>query len=159
MDKKVFIFLPFGDQKNFRGDEHPDFVITQLSTSAMLQDLGRVYNYQDIPGKTINKFIKDKIEEYRPDWIIAEGNSATALLELKLPNSILINPKVNADKIKEVPKEVRDSSFGYFGKDFEKDYERFQSVYPNSAWYPETSIDLLDMKSMISTIINSDEEW
>ena len=159
MDKKVLIFLPFADQKNFSEDEHPDFVITQLSTSAMLQDLGRVYNYQDITGKTINNFIMDKIEEYRPDWIIAEGNSATVLLELKLPNSILINPKVNADLINEVPKEVRDSSFGYFGKDFEKDYEIFQSVYPNSAWYPAAKISILSLKSMIETIINTDDEW
>ena len=159
MDKKFMIFLPFADQKNYRENEQSDFVITQLSTSAMLQVLGGVYNYQDIPGKTINHFMKEKIEEYRPDWIIAEGNSATALLELKLPNSILINPKVNDDILKDTPKEVRDSSFGYFGMDFEKDYEIFQSVYPNSAWYPATQISILSLKSMIETIINSDDEW
>ena len=159
MDKKVLILLPFADQKNFREDEHSDFVITQLSTSVMLQDLGKVYNYQDIPGKNVKEFIQKKIEELCPDWIIGEGNSATALLELKLPNSILINPKVNADLINEVPKEVRDSSFGYFGKDFEKDYEIFQSVYPNSAWYPAAKISIWSLKSMIETIINSDEEW
>ena len=159
MDKKVMIFLPFADQKNYREDEKSDFVITQLSTSAMSQDLGIVDNYQDIPGKTINHFMKEKIEEHRPEWIIAEGNSAIALLELKLPNSILINPKVIADNIKEVPKEVRDSSFGYFGMDFEKNYEIFQSFYPNSAWYPAAKISILSLKSMIETIINSDDEW
>ena len=129
MDKKVLIFLPFADQKNFREDEHPDFVITQLSTSAMLQDLGRVYNYQVIQRKNVKEFIQKQVEEFKPDWVIAEGNSATALMELKSPNSILINPRVNADLINEVPKEVRDSSFGYFGKDFEKDYEIFCFVY------------------------------
>ena len=159
MDKKVLIFLPFTDQKNFREDEHPDFVITQLSISAILQQMGKVFNYQDIPARNIKEFIKTKIGVFRPDWIIAEGNSATALLELKLPNSILINPKVNADIIKEVPKEVRDSSFGFFGKDFEKDYEIFQSVYPNSAWYPAAKISILSLMSMIKTIINTDEEW
>ena len=102
---------------------------------------------------------KKKIDEFMPDWIIAEGNSATVLLELKFPNSILINPKVIAELIKNVPKEVRDSSFGYFGKDFEKDYEIFQSVYPNSAWYPAAKISTLNLKSMLETIINSDEEW
>ena len=159
MEKKVLIFLPFADQKNFREDGHPDFMRTQLSISAILQEMGKVFNFQDIPSRNIKEFIKTKIEEFRPDWIIAEGNSATALLELKLPNSILINPKVNADIIKEVPKEVRDSSFGYFGKDFEKDYEIFQSVYPNSAWYPAAKISILSLKSMIETIINNDAEW
>ena len=159
MDKKVFIFLPFADQKNFREDDHPDFVITQLSISAMLKEMGMVYNYQDMPIKNVKEFIRKKIDELMPDWIIAEGNSASALLEVKFPNSILINPKVNADIIKEVPKEVRDSSFGYFGKDFEKDYEIFQSVYPNSAWYPASKISILSLKSMVETIINSDEEW
>lgn len=159
MDKKVLIFLPFADQKNFREDEHSDLVITQLSISTILQEMGKVYNYQDIPSKTIKYFIKEKIEENRPDWIIAVGNSATALLELKLPNSILIDPKVYAEQIKEVPKEVKDSSFGYFGMDFEKDYEIFQSIYPNSAWYPAAKISILSLKSMIETIINTDEEW
>ena len=159
MDKKVLIFLPFADQKNFREDEHPDFVITQLSISAILQEMGKVYNYQDIPRKNVKDFIQRIIDEFMPDWIIAEGNSATVLLELKLPDSILINPKVNADLIKEVSKEVRDSSFGYFGKDFEKDYEIFQSVYPNSAWYPAAKISILSLKSMIETIINTDDEW
>ena len=159
MDKKVMIFLPFADQKNLREDEYPDFVITQLSISAILQEMGKVFNYQDLPARNMKEFIKTKIEKFRPDWIIAEDNSATALLELKLPNSILINPKVNADLINEVPKKVRDSSFGYFGKDFEKDYEIFQSVYPNSAWYPAAKISILNLKSMIETIINSDDEW
>ena len=159
MEKKVLIFLPFADQKNFREDEHPDFMRTQLSISAILQEMGEVFNFQDIPGKNAKEFIQKKIEELCPDWIIAEGNSATVLLELKLPNSILINLKVNADIIKEVPKEVKDSSFGYFGNDFEKDYEIFQSVYPNSAWYPAAKISILSLKSMVETIINSDEEW
>ena len=159
MDKKVLILLPYADQKNFREDEHSDFGITQLSTSVTLQELGKVYNYQDIPVKNVKQFILKKIEEFKPDWVVAEGNTATALMELKLQNSILINPKVDADLIKEVPKEVRDSSYGYFGMDHEKDYELFQSVYPNSAWYPATKISILSLNSMIETIINSDEEW
>lgn len=159
MEKKTLILLPYADQKNYRKDEKSDFVITQLSTTAMLQDLGIVYNYQDLPRKNIKEFIQKKIDEFMPDWIIAEGNSATVLLELKFPNSILINPKVIAELIKNVPKEVRDSSFGYFGKDFEKDYEIFQSVYPNSAWYPAAKISILSLKSMIETIINTDDEW
>ena len=159
MDKKVLIFLPFADQKNFREDEHPDFMITQLSISTLVQEMGKVYNYQVIPRKNVKEFIQKKIEELSPDWIIAAGNSATALLELKLPNSILINPKVNTEFIKEVPKELKDSSFGYFGMDFEKDYEIFQSFYPNSAWYPAAEISILSLKSMIETIINNDDEW
>ena len=158
MDKKVLIFLQFADQKNFREDEHTDFTITQLSTSAMLQELGIVYNYQDIPEKKVKEFIQEKIKECRPDWIIAEGNSASALIELKLSNSILINPKVNPEMLKDIPKDVRDNSFGYFGMEYEKDYELFQSVYPNSALYPAAKINILSLKSMIETIIDSDDE-
>ena len=136
MDKKVLIFLPFADQKNFREDEYPDFVITQLSTSSVLDDMGKIYNYQSIPRKNAKEFMRKKVEEHCPDWIIAEGNSATALLELKLPNSILINPKVQAGSLVNVSEEVKETSFGYFGMDYEKDYELFQSVYPNTGWYP-----------------------
>ena len=132
MDKKVLIFLPFADQKNFREDEHPDFVITQLSTSAVMDDMGKVYNYHSIPRINVKEFIRKKVEELGPDWIIAEGNSATALLELKLPNSILINPKVTAESLLNVSEEVRETSFGYFDMNHEKDYELFQSVFPNT---------------------------
>ena len=159
MDKKVLIFLPFADQKNFREDEHPDFVITQLSTSAVMDDMGKVYNYQTIPRKNVKEFIRKKVEEFGPDWIIAEGNSATALLELALPNSILINPNVKTEALLNVSEEVKESSFGYFDMNHEKDYELFQSVYPNTAWYPFTKINILSLKSIIETIINSDDEW
>ena len=159
MDKKILIFLPFDEQKNFRENDHHDLGITQLSTSVILQEIGKVYNYQDIPEENVKEFIKKKIEEFRPDWIIAEGNSATAVMELKSPNSILINPKVKPEVLFGITKEVKDTTFGYFGMDFEKDYEIFQSVYPNSAWYPASKISILSLKSMIETIINSDEEW
>ena len=159
MDKKVLIFLPFADQKNFREDEHPDFVITQLSTSAVMDDMGKVYNYQTIPRKNVKEFIRKKVDEFGPDWIIAEGNSATAILELKLPNSILINPKVTAESLLNVSEKVRENSFGYFGMDHEKDYELFRSVFPNVGWYPHTEIHILRLKSTLEAIISSDEDW
>ena len=71
----------------------------------------------------------------------------------------MVNPKFYFEDLNNVTEYVRQSTFGFFDKYHEKNYERFQSVYPNSAWYPETSIDLLDMKSMIETIIDSDGKW
>lgn len=159
MDKKVLIFLPFADQKNFLEDEHPDFVITQLSASSVLEGMGMVYNYQSIPRKNAKEFIRKKAEELRTDWIIAEGNSASALMELTLPNSILINPEVKEGCLVNVPEETKKTSFGYFGMDHEKDYELFQSVYPNTAWYPYADINILNLKSTLESIINTDDDW
>ena len=159
MDKKVLIFLPFSSQKNVAEKGQPDLEMTRLSTSCELQEIGEVYIYKDIQGNNVKEFIQKKIEELGPDWVVAEGNGATALLELKFPNSIMINPKVDYGSLGEVTKEVKDNSFGYFGMHFEKDYELFQSVYPNSAWYPAAEISVLSLKSTIETIVNCDEEW
>lgn len=159
MNKKVLFFLPYADNMKFGDIENPDFEKVQLISTDMLKEMGKVYNYKEIPSIDVKEFIQKQIEECRPNYVVAEGNSASALMEVKFPNSILINPKVNADLLKEVPKEARANSYGYFDKNFEKDYELFQSVYPNSAWFQADKISILSLKSMIETIINEDEEW
>ena len=162
MDKKVLIFLSTFDKKDAIMEDKTDFIIGQNEMYREYKLLGEVYDYQKLPyndSLELKKFIPEKIKENQPKWIVGEGTSATVLMGMKIPGRILVNPKVSFDDLNNVADYVRQSTFGFFDKNHEKDYERFQSVYPHSAWYPETTIDLLDMKSMISTIINSDGEW
>ena len=162
MKKEVLIFLSTFDKKDASMEEKTDFIIGQNEMYLEYQPLGEVYDYRELPYNDplgLKNFISEKIKMSKAKWIVGEGTSAAALMGVKIPGRILVNPKVTFEDLNNVPDYVRQSTFGFFDKYREKDYERFQSVYPNSAWYPETSIDLLDLKSMISTIINSDGEW
>lgn len=51
---------------------------------------------------------------------------------------ILVNPTVTYNDLNNVSEFDRQYTFGFFDKDFEKDYELFQKVYPNAAWYGDT---------------------
>ena len=162
MDKKVLIFLSTFNKKDASMEEKTDFIIGQNEMYLEYESLGEVFDYRKLPYNgpvRLENFISEKIKENNPKWIVGEGTSATVLMGMKMPGRILVNPKVSFDDLNNVADYVRQSTFGFFDKNHEKDYERFQSVYPHSAWYPETTIELLDMKSMISSIINSDEEW
>lgn len=142
-------------------EEKTDFIIGQNEMYLEYITIGEVFDYRELPYNDLaglKKFISEKIKENKPKWIVGDGTSATVLMGMKIPGRIMVNPKVSFEDLNNVPDHVRKSTFGFFDKYHEKDYERFQSVYLNSAWYPETSIDLLDLRSMIETIINSDEE-
>ena len=161
MKKEVLIFLSTFDKKDASMEEKTDFIIGQNEMYLEYQPLGEVYDYRELPYNDplgLKNFISEKIKMSKAKWIVGEGTSAAALMGVKIPGRILVNPKVSFEDLNNVADYVRNSTFGFFDKYHEKDYEKFQSVYPNSAWYPETSIDLLDMKSMIATIINSDGE-
>lgn len=162
MKNDVLIFLSTFHKKEATMEEKTDFIIGQSEAYSEFSSLGKVFDYRNLPyndSDGLKKFILEKIKEYQPKWIVSEGTSATVLMGMKIRGRILVNPKVSFDDLNNIPDYVRQSTFGFFDKYHEKDYERFQSVYPNSAWYPEISIDLLDLKSMIETIIKSDGEW
>ena len=161
MDKNVLIFLSTFDKKDTTMETKTDFIIGQNEMYLEYDSLGKVFDYTKLPYNDppgLKKFISEKIKETQPKWIVGEGTSATVLMGMRIPGRIMVNPKVFFDDLNNIPDYVRQTTFGFFDKYHEKDYERFQSVYPNSAWYPETSIDLLDIKPMIATIINSDGE-
>ena len=161
MKKEVLIFLSTFDKKDASMEEKTDFIIGQNEIYLDYEPLGEVFDYRKLPYNNpdgLKNFILEKIKENQPKWIIGEGTSATILIGLKFPGRIMVNPKVSFEDLNNVLDYVRESTFGFFDKYREKDYERFQSVYPNSAWYPETSIDLSDLKPLIEGIINSDEE-
>ena len=162
MDKKVLIFLSIFNKKDASMEEKTDFIIGQNEIYLEYKSIGEIFNYRKLPYNDpvgLKSFISEKIKVNNPKWIVGEETSATVLMGMKVPGRILVNPKVSFDDLNNVPDYVRQSTFGFFDKFHEKDYEKFQSVYPNSAWYPETSVDLLDMKSMIETIIDSDGKW
>lgn len=152
----VLVFLSTFDKKDASMEVKTDFIIGQAEAYSEFYQLGEVFDYRNLPyndPKGLKNFISEKIKENKPKWIVGEGTSATVLIGMKIPGRIMVNPKVTFNDLNNVPNHVRESTFGFFDKYHEKDYERFQSVYPNSAWYPQTSIDLCDLKSMIENII------
>ena len=160
MKKDVLIFLSTFCKKDASMQEKTDFIIGQAEAYSEFSSLGEVFDYRNLPynySAGLKNFILEKIKENQPKWIVGEGTSATVLMGMRIRGRIMVNPKVSFEDLNNVPDYVRQSTFGFFDKYHEKDYEKFQSVYPNSAWYPETSIDLLDLKSMIATILNTDE--
>ena len=159
MKKDVLIFLSTFHKKDATMEEKTDFIISQAESYSEFYPLGEVFDYRNLPYNNLpelKKFISEKINENGPKWIVGEGTSATVLMGMKIPGRILVNPKVSFEDLNNVPYYVRESTFGFFDKYHEKDYERFQSVYPNSAWYPETSIYLFDLKSLIEGIIHEE---
>ena len=159
MKKDVLIFLGTFDRKDASMEEKTDFIIGQNEIYLEYKSLGEVFDYRKLPDNDpfgLKSFISEKIRGRNPKWIIGEGTSATALMGMKLAGRILVNPEVSFEDLNNVPEYVRQSTFGFFDKYHEKDYEKFQSVYPNSVWYPEISIDLIEMKSMIVSIIKDE---
>ena len=159
MDKEVLIFLSTFDKKNASMEEKTDFIIGQNEMYLEYKPLGEVFDYRKLPYNDpvgLKNFISEKIKEKQPKWIVGEGTSATVLMGMKIPGRVLVNPEVSFEDLNNVTEYVRQSTFGFFDEYHEKDYERFQSVYPNSAWYPETTIDLLDLKLLIENIIHEE---
>ena len=157
MDKKVLIFLNTFNKKDASIEEKTDFILGQNEIYLEIKPLGEVYDYRELPYNDpleLKNIILEKIKENNPKWIVGEGTSATVLMGRKIPGRILVNPKVSFDDLNNVSDYVRQTTFGFFDKYHEKDYEKFQSVYPNSAWYPDTVINLSDLKPMIENIIN-----
>lgn len=156
MEKEVLIFLSTFDKKDASMEAKTDFIIGQAETSCEYSSLGKVYDYMQLPYNnpaSLKNFISSSINEGKPNWVVAEGTSGTALMGMKIPNRILVNPHVKFEDLNNVPDFVRESCYGFFDKKHEKDYKRFQSVYPNSVWYPDTWIDLDDIKQMVESII------
>ena len=136
MDKKVIIFLSTFDKKEASMEEKTDFIICQNEMYLEYESHGEVFDYRKLPYNDtvgLKTFILEKIKVNQPKWIVGEGTSATVLMGMKIPDRILVNPKVIFEDLNNVPDYVRQSTFGFFDKYHEKDYERFQSVYPHSA--------------------------
>ena len=153
MNKKALIFLSTFNKKDASMEEKNDFIIEQTFASVECSDLGTVFDHTHIPPDDVAGFINDRIKELKPRWVVGEGTSASALMKMKVPGRVLVNPSVGFDDLNNVPDHVRQTTYGFFDKDHEKDYNRFQSVFPHSAWYPEQRISLLSLQPILATLL------
>ena len=156
MNKKALIFLGTFNKKNASMEEKNDFIIGQTFVFAEYAESGTVFDYTQIPPDDVAGFIKKKIKELKPLWVVGEGTSASALMKMKVAGRVLVNPPVGFDDLNNVPDHVRQTTYGFFDKDHEEDYNRFQSVFPHSAWYPEQKIDLLSLQPVLATILTEE---
>lgn len=153
MNRKVLIFLSTFNKKDASMEEKNDFIIGQTFISVECAELGTIFDYTQIPPDDVVGFIKKKIKEFKPQWVVGEGTSASALMKMKVPGRVLVNPTVGFDDLNNVPDHVRQTTYGFFDNDHEEDYNRFQSVFPHSAWYPEQKISLLSIQPILATIL------
>lgn len=159
MKQNTLIFLkPFAIEDPTLNEQNA-FMMRETINEVECADLGIIYNNDQLYGKNLSEFIMQEVKRLRPEWIVAEGQCATVALTLKNQKKILINPKVSFDALNDIPEHTRKNTFGFFDVRHEQDYERFQSVYPHAAWFPQDDdLTLFTIKEAIQSIIES-EEW
>lgn len=158
MKTKTLIFLKPFAIKNPTPDEQNEFMMREVVNEVECRDLGEIYNNEILHGKNLAEFIGEEVDRLRPEWVVAEGACATVALSLKRPKKILLNPKVTFDDLNNVPEHARQNTFGFFDDRHEQDYERFQSVYPHSAWFPQDDdLTLFTIKEVVQSIIETGE--
>ena len=148
------IFLHKYDLINPTMDDKNGFMMTEIANELECQDLGKIYNNDVLFDHDLAKFIPEEVAKHCPLWVIAVANSATVSQHLKYQRKILINPIVEFDDLNNISEFDRSYTYGFFDKSHEEDYERFQSVYPNSVWYCTfNSIYLFTIKDIVKDII------
>lgn len=136
-------------------DEQNAFMTREIVNEVECSSLGKFYNNDALYGKNLKEFIITEVVEHRPEWVIAEGECASIVLGILNQKRILINPKVSFDDLNNVPEYARNNTYGFFDDRHEQDYERFQSVYPHAAWFPQDDdLTLFTMKEIAEEIIN-----
>lgn len=135
-------------------DDKNSFMMAQIANELDCRDLGKIYTNEDLYDHDLAKFIPEEVEKHRPLWVIAVGNSASIAQKLKFRRKILINPVVGIEDLNNISEFDRTYTYGFFDKAHEKDYNRFQTVYPNVFWYMNTNtIFLFTIKDIIREII------
>lgn len=158
MNRKTLIFLKPFSIKNPTLDEQNAFMMRETVNEVECADLGTIYNSDQLYGKDLSEFIMQEVKRLKPEWIVAEGQCATVTLTLKNQKKILINPKVSFEALNDVPEHTRQNTFGFFDDRHEHDYERFQSVYPHAAWFPQDDdLTLFTIKEAVQSIIETGE--
>lgn len=154
----TLIFLKPFDIKNPTLDEQNAFMMQEVFTEVECRGIGKIYNNDVLHGKNLAEFIHREIATERPDWIVAEGQCATVAIGMKRQKKILLNPTVSFDDLNNIPEHTRQNTFGFFDNRHEHDYERFQSVYPHAAWFPQDdNLALFTIKEAVKSIIEKGE--
>lgn len=153
-ENEALIFLQPFNIVNPTRDQQTSFIMFETFCYGEYAELGEVYDNAVLHDKDLGEFIPAEVKRLKPTWVVAEGDSATAAMGLKQQKKVLVNPKVTFDDLNNVPYHMREHTWGFFDRNHEEDYNRFQSVYPNAAWYPDTrDLNLYIIKDLVSEII------
>lgn len=155
--KKVLIFpKPFRIKNPTLADQN-SYMFSSLIDVVAMKEVGNFVEVNTLQESDYAREIRRIVAMQKPDWVIASGESATTCINLYRQNKILINPVVTFNDLNNVPEHARQHTYGFFGAlpEQEKNYELFQTVYPNATWYFNTSeLRLVDIKEISIAIIN-----
>lgn len=155
MNQQTLIFLKPFSIKNPTLDEQNDFMMTEVVTEVECANLGKIYNNDELYGKDLATFNSDEVKANNPQWIVAVSQCATVALGIRNQKKVLLNPKVSYDHLNNVSEFDIEHTFGFFDDRHEQDYERFQTVFPNAAWFPQDeNLNLFTIKEIVEEIIN-----
>ena len=136
--KKVLIFPAPFLIKAPTVDKQNDYLFSLLRDEMAMEGIGDFIEVNALNKENYCEDVRKIIAERKPDWVIAAGESATACIGLHGIKKILVNPIVTFDDLNNVP-----------------EYELFQSVYPNVAWYINVpNLNLIDIKEIIYDIVD-----
>lgn len=155
MKKQTLIFLNPFSINNPTLDEQNDFMMTEIDNEVECADLGRIYNNSMLYDKNLAAFIPEQVKVNKPQWVVAVSQCATIALNIRNQKKVLLNPKVSYDHLNNVSEFDREHTYGFFDDRHEQDYERFQTVFPHAAWFPQDDdLTLFTIKEMVEEIIN-----
>lgn len=155
MKEQALVFLNPFSIKNPTLDEQNDFMMTEIVNEVECANLGKIYNNDMLHGRDFATFIPEQIRENKPQWVVAVGQCATIALGIRNQKKVLLNPKVSYDHLNNVSEFDREHTYGFFDDRHEQDYERFQTVFPHAAWFPQNDdLTLFTIKEIVEEIIN-----
>lgn len=155
MKKQSIVFLKPFSIKNPTLEEQNDFMMTEIVNEVKCANLGKIYNNYMLHGRDLATFIPAQVRENKPQWVVAVGRCATITLDIRNQKKVLLNPKVSYDHLNNVSEFDREYTYGFFDNRHEQDYERFQTVFPHAAWFPQDDdLTLFTIKEMVEEIIN-----
>lgn len=152
---KNLVFLKPFSIKNPTLDEQNTFMIREIINEVECASLGEMYNSDMLYGKELVTFIPQEVTDRHPDWIVAVGKCASVALGIKHQKKVLLNPNVTFEHLNNVPEFDRENTYGFFDDLHQRDYERFQTVFPHAAWFPyDDNLTLFTIKEVVEEIIN-----
>ena len=155
MKEQALVFLKPFSIKNPTLDEQNDFMMTEIVNEVECTNLGKIYNNDMLHGRDLATFIPEQVRENKPQWVVAVGQCATVALGILNQKKVLLNPKVSYDHLNNVTEFDREHTYGFFDDRHEQDYERFQTVFPHAAWFPQDEdLTLFTIKEIVEEIIN-----
>lgn len=154
MRAEVITFLERFDIEHVTPDSPMAYMFNEWDDFEVADKFGKSYGQNEFFENDQRKVINDLIKSNRPKWVIALYDSATIVLKRRFQRKILINPTITYNDLNNVSEFDRQFTYGFFDRDFEKDYELFQKAYPNAAWYGGTkNLRLCDIEAIAKGIM------